>query len=190
MKRLIAVTLFGAITAGAFAGMAGAQDYVPANDPDLLAVATALSGTTHTLAEAIAQVAVGTEVPIEAKFEVEDGVFWLSVYTAERGLDVMAEENAFKEYKADATAAQWTPQVEVFADFEHIARSAQYQTLLSMTQVSILEIIEKASALGSVFSVKEKVVDGYPVFEVMTASGGAVTQTLYDLATGEVRANP
>jgi hypothetical protein len=34
----------------------------------------------------------------------------------------------------------------VFADLKHIARSAQYHALLSMTKVSIPAIIQKASA--------------------------------------------
>ena len=122
----------------------------------------------------------------EAKFEMEDGELMLSVYTSEAGLAVIPEENVFKEYKGPATETGWDPKVEVFEDFAHIARSAQYHTLLSMTDVTIPDIIEKASAEGdTVISVKAKVRDGRPVFEVYSAGDGAAEETLYDLMTGE-----
>ena len=44
----------------------------------------------------------------------------------------------------------------MFTDLKHIARSAQYHTLLSMTKVTIPAIIRKAAADGTVFSVKKK----------------------------------
>jgi hypothetical protein len=72
----------------------------------------------------------------------------------------------------------------VFADLEHIARSAEYHTLLSMTKITIPAIIQKASAQGTVFAVKEKVRNGKPVFEVMTARGNTAKTTYYDLLTG------
>ena len=54
-----------------------------------------------------------------------------------------------------------------------------------MTKTTIPAIIQKASAQGTVFSVKEKVRNGRPVFEVMTAQGNNAKTTFYDLATGE-----
>jgi hypothetical protein len=156
----------------------------PAGD-EHAAVLAALAGTTHSLTEGIAQVATGTEVPIEAKFEVEDGALQLSVYTAAMGLTTMPEENSFKEYKAPATAAAWTPETEVFEDFEHIARSASYQTLLAMTDVTIPQIIETASeGNATVISVKPKVIDGKPVFEVFSVRDGSVVEAHYDLMSG------
>ena len=73
----------------------------------------------------------------------------------------------------------------MFADFKHIARSAQYHSLLSMTKLTIPAIIQKAWAQGTVFSVKEKVRNGKPVFEVMTAQGDTTKTIFYDLVTGE-----
>jgi hypothetical protein len=73
----------------------------------------------------------------------------------------------------------------VFADLKHIARSAQYHTLLSMTKLTIPEIINRAAADGTVFSVKEKIHNGRPVFEVMTARGDTAKTTFYDLTTGK-----
>jgi hypothetical protein len=116
---------------------------------------------------------------------MDGGKLVLSVYTSAKGFDTAAEDNSFNEYGGDATAAAWTPNKEVFADLKHIARSAQYHTLLSMTKVTIPAIIQKASPKGTVFSVKEKIRDGKPVFEVMTTRRDAVKTSLYDLISGE-----
>jgi hypothetical protein len=149
------------------------------------ALIKALAGAKTTLLQGIGQVAKGTEVPTEAKYEMDKGKLALTVYTSTKGFDTAAEDNSFNEYGGDATAATWTPDKEVFADLKHIARSSQYHTLLSMTKVTIPAIIQKASAQGTVFSVKEKIRNGKPVFEVMTAQGGTAKTTFYDLMTGE-----
>jgi hypothetical protein len=161
--------------AGAFAAQAAEDD----------ALIKALAGAKITLLQGIAQVAKGTEVPSEAKYEMDKGKLALTVYTSTKGFDTAAEDNTFNEYGGDATAPAWTPEKEVFADLKHIARSAQYHTLLSMTKVTIPAIIQKASAQGTVFSVKEKIRNGKPVFEVMTAQGGSAKTTFFDLMTGE-----
>src|SRR5262249_52426065 len=132
-----AVIAAGLMTfAGAFAAQA-------AEDEELL---KALAGAKITLLQGIAQVAKGTEVPTEAKYEMDKGKLALTVYTSKKGFDTAAEDNSFNEYGGDATAAAWTPEKEVFADLKHIARSAQYHTLLSMTKVTIPDVIRKASA--------------------------------------------
>jgi hypothetical protein len=149
------------------------------------ALLRAIPNAKVSLAQGIAQVAKGSEVPTEAKYEMEDGKLMLSVYTSAKGFDTAAEDNGFNEYSGEATAAAWGPHKEVFSDLKHIARSAQYHTLLSMTRVTIPTVIQKASAQGTVFSVKEKVRNGKPVFEVMTAQGNTAKTTFYDLMTGE-----
>src|SRR5882757_545674 len=154
-------------------------------DADQAALIEAIGGAKVSLLQGVAQVAKGTEVPTEAKYEMEDGKLMLSVYTSAKGFDTAAEYNSFNEYGGEATAATWAPKKEVFTDLKHIARSAQYHTLLSMTKVTIPAIIQKASAQGTVFSVKEKVRSGKPVFEVMTAQGNTAKTTYYDLMTGE-----
>jgi hypothetical protein len=153
-------------------------------DPDQAALIKAIGGAKISLSQGISQVAKGTEVPTEAKYEMEDGKLMLSVYTSAKGFDTAAEDNSFNEYGGEATAVTWAPNKEVFSDLKHIARSAQYHTLLSMTKITIPTIIQKASAQGTVFSVKEKVRNGKPVFEVMTVSGNTAKTTFYDLLTG------
>jgi hypothetical protein len=77
----------------------------------------------------------------------------------------------------------------VFADLKHIARSAQYHALLSMSKVSIPTIIQKASAHGTVLAVREKIRGGKPVFEVMVVQGNTIKPTFYNLVTGDPTAS-
>jgi len=167
------------------AAMLGSSFAAWCEDGNQAALVKAMSGAKVSLQQGIAQVAKGTEVPTEAKYEIEDGKLMLSIYTSAKGFNTPAEDNSFIEYSGDASAATWAPKKEVFADFKHIARSAQYHSLLSMTKMTIPAIIQKASAQGTVFSVKEKVRNGKPVFEVMTAQGNTTKTTFYDLVTGE-----
>jgi len=97
---------------------------------------------------------------IEAKYEMAGGKLMLSIYTSAKGFDTAAEDNSFNEYIGDVTSTTWAPKKEVFADLKHIARSAQYHALLSMTKVGIPVIIQKASAQGKILSVKEKIRGG------------------------------
>jgi hypothetical protein len=153
-------------------------------EEDQAALIKAIGGAKISLTQGISQVAKGTEVPTEAKYEMEHGKLMLSVYTSAKGFDTAAEENSFNEYGGEATAATWAPKKEVFSDLKHIARSAQYHTLLSMTKITIPAIIQKAASQGTVISVKEKVHNGKPVFEVMTVKDNTVKTTFYDLMTG------
>ena len=113
------------------------------------------------------------------------GKLMLSIYTSAKGFDTAAEDNCFNEYIGDVTTATWTPKKEVFGDLKHIARSAQYHALLSMTKVSIPTIIQKVSAQGVVLAVREKIRGGKPVFEVMVVRDNTIQRMFYDLAIGE-----
>jgi predicted nucleic acid-binding OB-fold protein len=179
-----------AILAIAFAMATLASSHPPlAAEQGDQALVKAIGDAKLSLLQGIAQVAKGTEVPIEAKYEMEDGKLMLSVYTSAKGFDTAAEDNSFNEYKGDVTTPAWAPKKEVFADLKHIARSAQYHALLSMTKTSIPTIIQKASAQGTVLSVKEKIRGGKPVFEVMIVQGGTIKPAFYDLVTGEPTAS-
>src|SRR5436190_5579833 len=158
-------------------------------DSDEGTLIKALGGAKLTLLQGIAQVAKGSEVPIEAKYEMAHGKLMLSIYTSAKGFETAAEDNSFNEYIGDVTTATWSPKKEVFGDLKHIARSAQYHALLSMTKMSIPTIIQKASAQGVVLAVREKIRGGKPVFEVMVLQDSTIKPTFYDLATGEPTAS-
>src|SRR5262249_8453917 len=94
------------------------------------------------------------------------GKLMMSIYTSAKGFDTVAEDNSFNEYIGDVTTPNWTPNKDVFADRKHIARSAQYHALLSMTKVRIPTIIQRASAQGTVLAVREKIRGGVEVMVV------------------------
>lgn len=177
-RNLMFVIVVGLAALGSSSALWSAEE-------DQAALLKAIGSAKVSLQQGIAQVAKGPEVPTEAKYEMENGKLMLSVYTSAKPLNTAAEDNSFNEYIGEATTATWSPKKEVFADLKHIARSAQYHTLLSMTKVTIPTIIQKASAQGTVFSVKEKIRNGKAVFEVMTAQGNTAKTTYYDLLTGE-----
>ena len=137
------------------AAMLGSSFAAFCEDGNQAALLKAISGAKISLEQGIAQVAKGPEVPTEAKYEMEDGKLMLSVYTSAKGFSTPAEDNSFIEYSGDASTASWAPKKEVFADFKHIARSAQYHSLLSMTKLTIPAMTQKASAQSTVFSVNE-----------------------------------
>jgi hypothetical protein len=85
------------------------------------ALINALAGAKISLQQGIAQVAKGTEVPTEAKYEMDKGKLALTVYTSAKGFATAAEDNSFNEYGGDATGATWAPDKEVFTDLKHIA---------------------------------------------------------------------
>ena len=57
----------------------GSSSAAWSEDANQAALIKALSGAKHSLLQGIAQVAKGTEVPIEAKYEMEDGKLMLSI---------------------------------------------------------------------------------------------------------------
>src|SRR5215212_3722056 len=86
------------------------------------ALLASLSQSKHSLTEGIAQAEKQNGAAISAKFEVEDGKFWLSVYTAKSGLKMDAEHNQLIELKGEASGSTWQPNTEVFEDKKHLTR--------------------------------------------------------------------
>ena len=154
-------------------------------EDDQAALLKALPEAKISLQQGIAQVAKGPEVATEAKYEMDKGQARAHGLYVVKGLRYGRRGQRLQRIRRRRDGASWKPDKEVFADLKHIARSAQYHTLLSMTKMTIPTIIQKASPQGTVFSVKEKIRNGKPVFEVMTAQGGAAKTTYYDLITGE-----
>ena len=154
-------------------------------DGDLL---KALPTAKVSLRDGLQQLSKGSEVPVSAKFEIEDGVFQLSVYAAGKGLCVPADQNELKEYAGDPTVASWKPKTEVFADVEHAARSAQQMTLLAVSPCSLLDVLAKAEKeqAGVCYSVTPVLRDRKPRFRLLFADQGRSREVIYDAATREV----
>jgi hypothetical protein len=148
----------------------------------------ALPRSKQTLADGIKQAAAKRpEVAISAKFELEEGKLSLSVYTAEKGLNADAEHNVLKELAGSPTGAAWKPETEVFKDVPHVSRASEQLTLLSMSKVSLLDVLTRAQKdhPGTVFSITPVLHEGKAQFVVLVAADGKVTELKYDLTTGE-----
>jgi len=164
----------------------GLQTHVAANNvtqEDYTGLLKVLSNSKHTLSDGIRQVTTSTEVPISAKFELDDnGKLSLSIYTAEKGLTTDAEHNVLKEFSGSPEDAQWKPEVEVFKDPEHLKRASEQLTLIALSQMSVLDVIAKAQKQkkGTVFSVTPVIVGRQPKFKVLVADNGRVRTLSYD----------
>lgn len=145
-----------------------------------------LPGSEHSLGDGIRQVTDPPETPISAKFELKDGRLMLSVYIAGKGLKADAEHNVLKEYIGDPTGERWEPEVEVFGDVAHVARSAQQQTLMASSPFGLLDIMERAGQdqAGTVFSVIPVSTGGRQQFVVLVASQGRVVELRYGVLSG------
>src|SRR3989449_7994488 len=116
-----------------------------------------LSNSKHSLADGIRQATKSTEIPISAKFELDDnGKLSLSVYTAENGLTTDAEHSVLKELSGSPEAAAWNPEVEVFKDRGHLKGAAGRQRLMVRSQWPAWDGMRKRRKRkpGTVFSVR------------------------------------
>jgi len=164
--------------------------HAPAADKDDYSeLLSLLPKSKHTLADGIKQAAAkAPETAISAKFEIHNGHFALSVYTAEKGLAVDAEHNVLKELIGSPTSSKWTPEVEVFEDVPHVSRSAQQLTLMSVSKFTLLDIITKAEKdqPGMVFSVKPVIHEDRDAdFVVLVAAKGKVIELQYSVLSGK-----
>lgn len=156
-----------------------------ANEQDSGALLQALPKAKLALADGIKQAAQAPAAAISAKFEMDDnGKLSLSVYTAAKGLGTDAEHNTLQELSGSPESDTWKPEAETFTDPEHVARASEQVTLMSLTRVSVLDVVAKASKRGGiVFSVTPDVRGRKPVFVVLVANKGKVQEVTYDLMT-------
>jgi hypothetical protein len=134
----------------------------------------------HTLVDGIRQAEQGNGAAISAKFEYEDGKLWLSVYTAKEGHGRDAEHNTLMELKGEPNAAAWKPETEVFADKEHLTRSAMHLTLMQLTKMSLADIVAKAAGGqgGTPYSAIPAIKDGKAIVIVQLALPNGKSNTV------------
>jgi len=173
--RAILMTVALALAAGGSKN--GGQD-------DLLKV---LPKAKLSLADGIKQLTKGNEVAISGKFEMHEGHLALSVYTVEKGLGEDPEHNVLKEFLGSPEGAEWKPEVEVFKDVPHVSRSAMQLTIMSLSKVTLLDVIAKAEkdGKGMVYSINPKLRDRKAVFVVLVSADGKSSDFLYDAMTGD-----
>jgi hypothetical protein len=160
-----------------------AQTSWAGEDGDHAALLQALPNSKLTLADGLKQSTKGAEVPISAKFELNDNKqLALSVYTAEKGLAVDSEHNVLKELAGSPDKTPWAPETEVFKDLPHVARASQHLTVTAAAKHSLVAIVTRAQKEhpGTVFSVTPAIRGKKPVFAVLVANKGKVSEYLYD----------
>ncbi len=173
-----AILALGVITALFAFGLLGCQTAIAEEGAgDMKPLIQALAKSKQTLVGGMRQAAHGNAAVISAKFELEDGTLSLSVYTAEKGLSVPAEENVLQELSGSPEQDKWTPQVEIFKDVPHVARSAEQLTLMSLGRKSLTAIIAEVRKThpGTVFSITPAVKNHRAVAVILIASKGKVT---------------
>ena len=170
--------VFSLIAALSVAGWFGWQPaHAEGDSKELQAVAQALIKSKLSLLEGIRQVSHGSAAAISAKFELEDGKMSLSIYTAEKGLAVSAEDNVLQELSGNPEEDKWTPKTEVFKDVPHAARAAEQLALMSLSRKSLSAIIDDVQKThpGTVFSITPAIKNHKPVAVVLIAQKGKVT---------------
>jgi uncharacterized membrane protein YkoI len=163
-RRIIVVTAAALVCGGV---MVAARQH--GEDKQLL---SKLAASRHTLVDGIRQAEKTGGTAISAKFEMKSDQLMLSVYTAKQGRERDPEHNTLMELIGPATDAAWKPDTEVFADTEHIARSAMHLTLLQLSRMSLSDAIKQAEAQqpGTVYSAIPSVDKGRPVVDVLVAT--------------------
>lgn len=146
--------------------------FLHAEDADDAALLGRLKERKQSLSGGIAQAEKENGVAISAKFEMDGENLSLSVYTARAGIGSDAEHNVLIELAGDAAKSPWKPEAEVFADKEHLTRSAAQLTLIQLSKLSLVDVIKKVESTqsGIVYSISPAVKSGAPVFVVKVAT--------------------
>jgi hypothetical protein len=162
MIRIVVVAMVAALAIPLTAGATGGADAETIKH---------LPETKHTLVEGIQEAERSSGTAISAKFEFEDGKFWLSVYTAKDGRTRDAEHNSLLELKGEPNGATWKPDTEVFADKAHLTRAATQLTLMQLSKMGLADIVKKAASgqAGIPYSAIPAVQSGKPVVVVLFA---------------------
>ena len=152
------------------------------------ALLEALPKSKLSLADGLKQSTKATDIPISAKFELDDSKqLSLSVYTAEKGLAIDSEHNVWKELAGSPEKTPWAPGVEVFKDLPHVARASEHLTLTALAKHSLYDVVAQAQKdhSGTVLSITPAVQNKRPVFIVLVANKGKVAEYAYDAMTAK-----
>src|SRR5262245_39233825 len=140
------------------------------NDEETTALLQVLNNSKLSLIDGVRQLSKGGEVPISAKFELDDNKkLSLSVYTAETGLGQDAEHNVLKEFSGSPDQTPWSPEAEVFKDIPHVSRASEQLALMALAKQPLADSIAMAQKQhkGTVFSAMPEVQNHRPVLLVL-----------------------
>ena len=181
----INLVIAASIFASTFMPFGHAAEQADAETAKLLA---ALPSAKFSLSSGLVQVSKGSEVPISAKYEMDDhGKLSLSIYTAEKGLAVEPEKNVLKEVAGSPEKASWSPETEVFKDVEHVARASEHLVLSALAHKPLLALVKDASARasGTVYSIAPSLEGRKAVFVVLVAKDDKVSTLIYEIPSGK-----
>jgi hypothetical protein len=155
-----------------------------AQDEDYSKLLASLRATKLTLADGLASVRPPA-VPISAKFELGDNpghTLSLSVYVAERGVNVGATHNRLDELLGDPTTSPWKPSTSPLVGVD-LNEGLGQLTVAAQSRVSLLDIYKRAKADsgGTIISITATAFRGEHVFAVRAARSGTVSELLYNL---------
>lgn len=165
-----------------------------AADHDPKVIIPLLKDAKITLLEGIGYAEKTSGVVTSAKFEVDNGKLILSIYTIPEGLGVEPEKATLTELGGLATEDPFKPNVEVFADKEHIARASVHMTLFQLSPYTLKQIIGFAlkKVPGTPIDVRNpRVRSRRAVADVIIADAKDDAHTVtVDLLTGATCMNP
>jgi hypothetical protein len=122
-----------------------------ARTPKLANPADALASKI-TMADAAKQIEQSMGTLIEAKFEPDhSGNLSLSLYPLGKSVSVDPTNNIFQEAAGDPTAMTFAPSLDVFHDFEHLARSTRDLTIVQLSKLTMRDAIARGRYFGFVY---------------------------------------
>ncbi len=149
-----------------------------------LALIQAMQQSKLTLADGIGQ-AVKWGVPLSARFDLDDGGrLSLVVVVAARPVATEVENNEFRRLAGKPTKG-WQPRASTVREVPLVARAAQQAAILAMSPLSLADIAVRAQRKGTPYTIAPDVRHGRPVFVVIVAENGKVSELTFDALTGE-----
>lgn len=181
-KPIVVYVIALAVMAG-FAGL-----WVIAAEGDHANIIQAPPGGKLTLADGIQQAVRAPEVAVSARCVDNAGKLLFSIYTAQKGFALDAEHNVFRELSGSPGAGIWKPNEDILKDIPHVACASGQFTLLSLTNLSLLDILKKAETdqPGTVLSIAPVVQDHKAQFLVIVSAMDRKVELRYDLMTGDL----
>ena len=122
-----------------------------ARTPELASPADALASKIS-MAAAASQIEQSTGTLIEAKFEPDSANHLsLSLYPLGKSVATDPTNNIFQEAAGDPTATSFSAGLEVFHDFEHLARSTRDLTIVQLSKLTLRDAISRGKYFGFVY---------------------------------------
>jgi len=150
-----------------------------ARTPELANPADALASKIS-MADAAKQIEQSMGTLIEAKFEPDhSNNLSLSLYPLGKSVSVDPTNNLFQEAAGDPTASTFAPGLEVFHDFEHLARSTRDLTIVQLSKLTVRDAISRGHYFGFVYWAIPTMQAGRAGYGVYAVDDGGESQYVF-----------